>query len=109
MLPQLEAVDADALANVRLFVISGTDFAPWDGKTALPTDNVISWEAFLDSAGDTSGFTWPEFDEKAAAALCYTSGTTGVPKGVAYSHRSTYLHTQMCCQADVLALSGTDW
>ena len=47
-------------------------------------------------------------DEHAIMGLCYTSGTTGRPKGVAYSHRSTYLHTMASCMADTLALSGVD-
>ncbi len=44
-------------------------------------------------AAEVPGFSYPDLDERAAAAMCYTSGTTGNPKGVAYSHRSTYLHS----------------
>ena len=51
---------------------------------------------------------WGGFDEKAAAGLCYTSGTTGNPKGVLYGHRSNYLHALMTLQADALALSARD-
>ena len=51
---------------------------------------VLRYEELL--AGETVGFAWPELDERSAAAMCYTSGTTGNPKGVAYSHRSTFLH-----------------
>jgi acyl-CoA synthetase (AMP-forming)/AMP-acid ligase II len=51
---------------------------------------------------------WPQFDENSASSLCYTSGTTGNPKGVLYSHRSTLLHSMMTCMADVFGLSARD-
>ena len=51
---------------------------------------------------------WGGFDENTACGLCYTSGTTGDPKGVLYSHRSNFLHTLMCLQPDMIGLSGTD-
>ena len=51
---------------------------------------VVRYDEVL--AAEQPGFAWPELDEKSAAAMCYTSGTTGDPKGVVYSHRSTYLH-----------------
>jgi fatty-acyl-CoA synthase len=53
-------------------------------------------------------YDWPQFDENAAAALCYTSGTTGNPKGVLYSHRSTLLHTFATAMPDVMCLSARD-
>ena len=53
-------------------------------------------------------FDWPELDERTASGLCYTSGTTGNPKGVLYSHRSTVLHAYAGCMPDVLGLSGRD-
>ena len=52
--------------------------------------------------------TWPNFDEKTASSLCYTSGTTGNPKGVLYSHRSTILHTLAAASPDALSISSTD-
>ena len=51
---------------------------------------------------------WGDFDEQTPAGLCYTSGTTGAPKGVLYTHRSNYLHTLRALQADAIALTGSD-
>ncbi|OKI00374.1 long-chain fatty acid--CoA ligase [Streptomyces sp. CB02923] len=59
-------------------------------------------------AGRAQHFDWPELDERQAAALCYTSGTTGDPKGVAYSHRSLYLHSMQVNNAEAFALGGKD-
>ena len=57
--------------------------------------NVICYEDLIENEDDD--FSWPEFDENTASGLCYTSGTTGNPKGVLYSHRSTVLHSLMSC------------
>ena len=65
-----------------------------------------SYEELL-SSGD-SQFRYPELGENTAAAMCYTSGTTGRPKGVVYSHRSTVLHSLVAAQVDVLAISEYD-
>lgn len=64
------------------------------------------YEALI--AGENDVFAWPEFDENTASSLCYTSGTTGNPKGVLYSHRSTLLHSFLACSTDGLALSSAD-
>jgi fatty-acyl-CoA synthase len=53
-------------------------------------------------------YAWPQLDDNTACTLCYTSGTTGNPKGVLYSHRSTVLHAFAACAADGFALSATD-
>jgi fatty-acyl-CoA synthase len=66
----------------------------------------VSYESFI--AGQSEDCAWGRFDENQAAGLCYTSGTTGNPKGVLYSHRSNYLHTLMSLQADVQGLSSAD-
>ena len=58
-----------------------------------------------DRAANRTEFEWPEFDERTASSLCYTSGTTGDPKGVLYSHRSTLLHTYASALPDAMGLS----
>ena len=59
-------------------------------------------------AAQSDDFAWPEFDENTASSLCYTSGTTGNPKGVLYSHRSTVLHAYGACLPDALGVSARD-
>ncbi|OBI80052.1 fatty acid--CoA ligase [Mycobacterium sp. E740] len=67
---------------------------------------VIRYDELI--AGQPPEYDWPDLDEKSAAAMCYTSGTTGDPKGVVYSHRSTYLHSMALCMADCVGLVGGD-
>lgn len=64
-------------------------------------------EPLIDAA-DESGIVWGAFPETQPSGLCFTSGTTGAPKGVTYTHRSSYLHTLRLLQADVLALTASD-
>ena len=66
----------------------------------------VAYESFI--GGQSDRCTWGDFPETTAAGLCYTSGTTGNPKGVLYSHRSNYLHTLMSLQPDVQGISGAD-
>jgi len=66
----------------------------------------LSFEDWIADAPDT--VAWSGFDERAACGLCYTSGTTGNPKGVLYSHRSNYIHALMTLQSDALRLSARD-
>ena len=68
--------------------------------------NVVSYEAFIGDQPDT--YEWPELDEYAAVGLCYTSGTTGDPKGVLYSHRSSVLHAYAEVAPDAMDLSNKD-
>jgi fatty-acyl-CoA synthase len=73
--------------------------------TGIP--NLISYEAWIAPYRD-GHYAWPEFDEGEASGLCYTSGTTGNPKGVLYSHRSTVLHAYATALPDVVSLSARD-
>ena len=77
---------------------------------ALPTDTGIaglrSYEEWI--GGESTQYGWPTFDERSASALCYTSGTTGNPKGVLYSHRSTILHAYGGALPDALAFSARE-
>ncbi len=66
----------------------------------------LCYESLL--AAESDAFQWPDLDERTAAGLCYTSGTTGNPKGVLYSHRSTVLHTYAGALVDTLAISARD-
>jgi fatty-acyl-CoA synthase len=68
--------------------------------------SVVAYDDFI--AGQPTGFDWPELDERCAAAMCYTSGTTGNPKGVVYSHRSTYLHSMGICAKGALEVGPDD-
>ncbi|UCD68427.1 MAG: fatty-acid--CoA ligase [Betaproteobacteria bacterium] len=89
------------LKTVKGFVVM-TD------KEHMPTSipNAICYEELLDS--DPGDYAWPEFDEHTASSLCYTSGTTGNPKGVLYQHRTTILHAYAECMPDALGLSSSD-
>ncbi|HEY1984010.1 MAG TPA: long-chain fatty acid--CoA ligase [Terracidiphilus sp.] len=76
------------------------------GETAGLPGECLDYEVLL--AAESPDFEWPILDERSAAALCYTTGTTGDPKGVAYSHRSTYLHSIALCAAWAVGLTDHD-
>jgi fatty-acyl-CoA synthase len=97
---------APTFEGVRHYVVMGDSDPthPWD-PALLP--NALRYEELLEEAGP-GPFEYPELDERQAAALCYTSGTTGNPKGVLYSHRSISLHSTASLMTDALGLSSRD-
>ncbi|MFF2805818.1 long-chain fatty acid--CoA ligase [Streptomyces sp. NPDC058000] len=95
LLPQLPQV-------AHVIVVGPGDRAPLAGGHA----RIHEYEELL--AGRPESYDWPEIEERAAAALCYTSGTTGEPKGVVYSHRSLYLHSLQVNTAEAFALASRD-
>lgn len=99
--PILEAI-ADKLPNVKSYVIM-TDRAHMP-ETKLP--NALCFEEIVEA--EDGNFKWAEVDENAACGLCYTSGTTGNPKGVLYSHRSNVLHSMAANMGDALGMKSTD-
>ena len=101
-LPLVEAVAA-RLKTVKHFVAM-TDRAHMPAQSKIP--NLLCYDELVEAQDDK--YDWPQFDENAASSLCYTSGTTGNPKGVLYSHRSTTLHTYAAALPDALNASARD-
>jgi acyl-CoA synthetase (AMP-forming)/AMP-acid ligase II len=101
-LPLVEAI-ASRVKTIRHFVAM-TSRAHMPAASKIP--NLLCYEDMLASQSDV--FAWPTFDESQASSLCYTSGTTGNPKGVLYSHRSTMLHTFAIALPDALSCSARD-
>ncbi|MFB9237064.1 fatty acid--CoA ligase [Plantactinospora siamensis] len=104
LIPLLAKVLPELRTVQHVVVVGGGDPAPLlaagDGRIA-----VHAWDDLLRDKPDR--YDWPELDERDAAALCYTSGTTGDPKGVAYSHRSIYLHSLQVCMPESFGLGPT--
>jgi fatty-acyl-CoA synthase len=97
-LPLVERLHSRLPADCRVVLLE-------PAATSLP---VVATYDDLVAGENEAGFAWPEFDERSASALCYTSGTTGHPKGVLYSHRSTLLHAFGASLPDAIAVSGRD-
>jgi fatty-acyl-CoA synthase len=96
--PALARVVSECSSVERIIVVGDGD--------ASSLGETLAYEEVI--AGQPEIYDWPEVDERSAAAMCYTSGTTGNPKGVAYSHRSTYLHSLGSTSAATLGISSAD-
>jgi len=101
-LPVIKAVWRQCTTVKHWIALCEADKLPADSGI----DGLISYEAWIGPESDA--YDWPVFDEKSAATLCYTSGTTGNPKGALYSHRSTLLHAWAVALPDSLSVSARD-
>ena len=102
LLPALETV-TDKIPTVEGLVVTAEEgFENWQTQFS----NVVSYDAFIDA--QPTHYEWPELPETSPLGLCYTSGTTGDPKGVEYEHRAQYLHTMSAMATDCIGISGTD-
>ncbi|MBO6725819.1 MAG: long-chain-fatty-acid--CoA ligase [Rhizobiaceae bacterium] len=100
-MPIVEKIAGQVSTLKKIIVLTDGAHMP---ETKL--DNVVAFEDWLaDADGD---FRWKELDENAACGMCYTSGTTGDPKGVLYSHRSNVLHALIAVQPDAMGISSRD-
>lgn len=100
-LPIVEAI-ADKVGSLKKIIVL-TDDAHLPRESKL---DLVAYESWIDSVD--GNFEWKQLDENAAAGMCYTSGTTGDPKGVVYSHRSNVLHALISCQPDALGVGSTE-
>ena len=100
-LPLIEEIAAECTGVDGWVVMTTREHMPETDRA-----DVLCYEEIM--AAQDSEFEWPELDEQAACSLCYTSGTTGDPKGVLYSHRSTVLHTYATLIPDAMNISSGD-
>ena len=101
LIPVLAKVAAELATVERYVVVGGGDTSAL--SAAVPAADILRYTDII--SGEPASYDWPEIDERQAAAFCYTSGTTGNPKGVAYSHRSAYLHSLAATTPAALDLS----
>ena len=101
-LPLVQAVQGKCPTVKHWVALCGAEHLPQDSGI----EGLVSYEDWIGAASDS--YAWPQFDENTASSLCYTSGTTGDPKGVLYSHRSTTLHAYAAALPDVMSLSSRD-
>ena len=101
-LPLVQAVHAKCPTVKKWVALCDADKLPAD--SGIP--GLTSYEEWIGAASST--YAWPQIDENSASSMCYTSGTTGNPKGVLYSHRSTTLHAYAAALPDVMNLSARD-
>jgi len=101
-LPLIEKL-CEHMKSVKHFVLM-TDRAHMPAQTGIP--NLLCYEELVEA--ESGDYVWPEFDENTASSICYTSGTTGHPKGAVYSHRSTVLHAFASCLPDAMSMSSKD-
>ncbi|MFI4941073.1 MAG: 3-(methylthio)propionyl-CoA ligase [Burkholderiales bacterium] len=101
-LPLVEAFAPHCTTIKAYVMMCAREQMPKDSKIA----HLLCYEELIDNSSDD--YEWPVFDENSASSLCYTSGTTGHPKGALYSHRSTLLHTLASAMPDALGLSSRD-
>ncbi|MFC6203939.1 long-chain fatty acid--CoA ligase [Psychrobacter urativorans] len=100
-LPLIMAIK-DSLKGIKYFICLGAR----DDKVVAQLPETLFFDELLEQSA--AEFDWPQFDETTASSLCYTSGTTGNPKGILYTHRSSVLHAIALCMPDVSALSAQD-
>ena len=101
ILPVLEGISAELKSVERGIVLCDEENLP-----SSSLDKLLSYESFI--AAGAESFAWTELDDRSASSLCYTSGTTGNPKGVLYSHRANVLHSYASNTPDVFNLSARD-
>jgi len=103
LVPLLKPLQGKIPSIQRIVLMADT---PADSRGENSTGEMLDYEGLLEAESDA--YPWPKLSERMAAAMCYTSGTTGNPKGVVYSHRSQFLHTMGVLQGDSLNITERD-